>query len=187
MALWNLEEPLQKVIAQADRALYFAKKENKGSCCLWRDEADGRSEGENAFKSFAAPGLSGATRGNLSFLTEDVAFVGTGEGEYAQGKAEMARYLQNDILEISEPFSYTLSWIHEQAAGADTLFLSAELTLKNTVYAWRLRVAFVLVREERSWKIKSLYFSEPSSNQRDGEHYPWTLAMENTVRQRRNC
>ncbi len=36
MALWNLEEPLQKVIAQADRALYFAKKENKGSCCLWR-------------------------------------------------------------------------------------------------------------------------------------------------------
>lgn len=121
----------------------------------------------------------------LAFLTEDVAFVGTGEGEYAQGKAEMARYLQNDILEISEPFSYTLSWIHEQAAGADTLFLSAELTLKNTVYAWRLRVAFVLVREERSWKIKSLYFSEPSSNQRDGEHYPWTLAMENTVRQRR--
>lgn len=118
------------------------------------------------------------------FLAEDVSFVGTGLGESARGKGEMGAYIRQDIAEISEPFSCEPAVIHEQAPSGIIRNISIELTLKNTMYTWRLRGFFILIREDGVWRIFSIHFAEPSRNQSGSEHYPQTLVMENIARQR---
>lgn len=38
--------------------------------------------------------------------------------------------------------------------------------------------------EGEGWKLQSFHFAEPAGSQRGTEHYPKTLVMENTIRQR---
>lgn len=118
------------------------------------------------------------------FLTEDAHFVGTGENERAYGSGEMEKYLTQDVEEIPEPFTAALFFVHEQEIAENTRNLAVEITLKNTVYTWRLRGIFTMVLRECRWKISSLYFAEPGASQRGGEHYPRALVMENIARQR---
>lgn len=121
----------------------------------------------------------------IGFISENVDFVGTGWDESARGKAEMKEYLLQDIREIPEPFHCQWSVIHEQEVMEGVYSLSIDLTLKNTLYSWYLRGFFILVREEEGqWRIKSFHVAEPGSSQREQEHYPRALVMENLVRQR---
>lgn len=122
--------------------------------------------------------------GTLAFFTEDVAFVGTGKDEFAQGLEEMEAYIRTDIKEIPEPFTFTCSIIHEQKISDEICSLSSELSLKNTMYTWHLRGFYTLVLVQGKWRIKSLHYAEPGNSQRQGEHYPWTLVMEQIARQR---
>ena len=70
-------------------------------------------------------------RRTAEFLTDDIQFVGTGENEYARGKAEMTAYLEEDIREIAEPFSVELPVILERELS-DTIYMtSAAFTLRN--------------------------------------------------------
>lgn len=119
------------------------------------------------------------------YLVEDVSFVGTGEHERARGKAEMARYLQQDIMEIPEPFDLDFTVIHEHLVREDIVNLSFEIVLKNTAYIWRLRCFFTLLRSaDGVWEIVSLHFAEPGNSQQGDEHYPQTLVLQNAIRQR---
>ena len=118
------------------------------------------------------------------FLSEDVSFVGTGEQEHARGKAEMTAYIREDIQELSEPFVCTLNIMDEQPLSERFYNLSISMSLKNSLYFWRLRAFFTLEREQESWRIRSFHFAEPSSFQRAGEHYPKTLVLETIARQR---
>ena len=121
----------------------------------------------------------------LSFLSENIAFVGTGEKEYANGKKEMSAYIQQDISEITQPFSCSLATIYEQKITEHVCQLFAEMTLKNKQYRWNLRGFFTLIRDQQmTWKISSLHFAEPGSSQRGQEHYPRTLVMEHIAQQR---
>lgn len=119
-----------------------------------------------------------------AFLTEDVQFVGTGEQEYATGKEEMRRYITEDIREIAEPFSVEISIVQERLIHEAAYMLSSSLTLRNSTYTWHLRGFFTLCRARDGWRICNLHFAEPGRSQRDGEHYPKALVMENVVRQR---
>ena len=121
----------------------------------------------------------------ISFLAEDVGFIGTGIDEIAQGKKEMAEYIQRDIREITEPFHSELQVLREQQIAEQTVSLSAELFLKTSLYSWRLRGFFTLSRMENGeFIIRNLHFAEPGRSQRCEEHYPQTLVMENLARQR---
>ncbi|WP_138295000.1 MULTISPECIES: PAS domain-containing protein [unclassified Clostridium] len=120
----------------------------------------------------------------LDYLTEDIRFIGTGEQERALGKKEMAQYIEQDIREIPEPFTLSLSPIHLHPVTREVYNLSTELTLKNSLYTWFLRGFFTLVFRGGRWLICSLHVAEPSVSQRDQEHYPRTLVMENINRQR---
>ena len=80
----------------------------------------------------------------LSFLAEDIKFVGTGIGETAQGKERMTEYLRQDISEIPEPFHMDFSVIHEQYLAAGIYSQAADLTLINSMYMWHLRFFFTL-------------------------------------------
>lgn len=120
-----------------------------------------------------------------AFLTEDINFVGTGRTERAQGKAAMAEYVRQDILEIQEPFSCELAKIDEQPLSEGICNLSIEMLLKNSMYTWTLYVFSSLRQEEDgTWKICTLYVTEPGSSQRGEEHYPRALVMETIARQR---
>ena len=119
-----------------------------------------------------------------SFLGDEFCFVGTGDDEFAHSPQEMRDYLVRDIQEIPEPFTVELTLFQEQEIDADIRNLSVGMVLKNTQYRWRLRGFFTLVRRQTSWRLRTLWFSEPSSSQRGGEHYPRALVMEHVARQR---
>ena len=123
-------------------------------------------------------------RRTAQFLTDDIQFVGTGENEYARGRTEMTAYLEEDIREIAEPFSIELPVILERELS-DTIYMaSAEFTLRNSVYTWRLRGFFVLRREGGRWGVCNLHFAEPGRSQGPGEHYPQTVVVERVMKQR---
>lgn len=44
IAIWDGEEPMLEMIKRADQALYRAKVDNKGGCCLWEQEMTKTSE-----------------------------------------------------------------------------------------------------------------------------------------------
>ena len=123
--------------------------------------------------------------GAVSFLTEDINFVGTSSNEHAQGKSAMTEYIRQDILEMKEPFSCELANIVEQRLGEGICNLSMEMTLKNSMYSWKLHIFSSLLQDgQGAWKICSFYAAEPGSSQKGGEHYPQTLVMETIARQR---
>ena len=120
----------------------------------------------------------------LSYVTEDIRFVGTGYSEHAYGYREMEAYLRKDIGEISEPFDMQISAVHQQKLAADACAIDMELTLKNSSYAWQLRFFFILTVCEGRWLIRSFHAAEPGSSQRGEEHYPKTLVMQSMQKQR---
>ncbi len=119
-----------------------------------------------------------------AFLADDVSFVGTGDNEFARGKEAFLQYLNQDIKEIPEPFICSFSVIQERKLTEQVRNICVALMLKNTLYTWKLRGFFTFVDAGTGWLIKSLHFAEPSRNQREDEHYPHTLVMENMMRQR---
>ena len=120
----------------------------------------------------------------LSFLAEDIKFVGTGMGETAQGKKMMMEYLRQDINEIQEPFHMDFSVIHEQYLAAGIFSQAADLTLINSMYMWHLRFFFTLKCTGGKWQVVCFHAAEPGSSQQGGEHYPQTLVVENVMKQR---
>ncbi len=120
----------------------------------------------------------------MTFLADDVDLVGSGEKEYAWGRAEVAEYLREDIEEIPEPFTFEFSNLHSLLVTENIYSIFAELTLRNSMYSWNLRSFYTLVRGEGVWQIRNLHYAEPTGSKRNREHYPRALVMENAARQR---
>lgn len=120
----------------------------------------------------------------VSYLTDDIKFVGTGLGETAKGKEMMTRYVSQDICEIPEPFNMDFSVIYEQRLAEDIYTQAVDLTLINSMYMWHLRFFFTLKSREGKWLICCFHAAEPGSSQQGGEHYPKTLVFENVMKQR---
>ena len=120
-----------------------------------------------------------------AFLSPSVNFVGTSKHEYANGKADMADYIQQDIREIPEPFACGLTVLHQQLLCETVCNVAVEMTLKNSMYTWYLRGYFILTNDDGArWQICCVHFEEPGNSQRGNEHYPQTLVMEHISRQR---
>ena len=121
-----------------------------------------------------------------ALFTEDIQFIGTGLHECACGRDEMAAYLLEDVAQIAEPFVPQLSFIQERWLSESSYLVASEMTLRSTVYTWRLRAFFVLRRVEGVWRVCNLHFAEPGSSQRGKEHYPQTVVLENVAQQRQD-
>ena len=93
-----------------------------------------------------------------NYLCEDVQFIGTSEKEFANGKDEMMNYILEDIKEISEPFHVKLEFIYDRQLSDTVYTLSAQFTLKNSVYAWHLNGFFVMRKDNEEWLICNLHF-----------------------------
>lgn len=118
------------------------------------------------------------------FFTDDIQFVGTGEKEYACGKAEMEAYLIEDVRQIPEPFGLEVDVMRGQFLTSQTYTVFVEFKLRNSMYAWCLRGFFILCQKDGMWKICNLHFAEPGSSQQGREHYPETVVMRNILKQR---
>lgn len=117
----------------------------------------------------------------LEFLADDILYVGTGFGETIRNKKEFERYIQQDIVEMQEPFECRLVFLSEQTLTEDIRHLTFTVKLKNSNYRWGLNSFFTVARasKEDAFLIRSAYFSEPGISQKGREHYPNTLVMEN--------
>lgn len=122
----------------------------------------------------------------LKYLAEDVQFIGTGKNENASGKAAMTAYVHEDISEITEPFDVELDFIYEQMLSDTLTSISANFTLKNSMYAWHLTAFFTMSKKEDEWLICNLHFSEPGVHQEENEHYPNEKIIENIMKQRQD-
>lgn len=120
----------------------------------------------------------------MMFFADDIDFVGTGKNEFARGREEMQHYIRQDIQEMPEFFQMELKLIHQHKLTEQLYNFATELVLKNSLYTWWVRGFFTMAFQERGWVVQSLHFAEPSENQREGEHYPKTLIMENLIQQR---
>lgn len=120
----------------------------------------------------------------VSFLTENINFVGTGMDEFANGKDEMREYIRKDIEEITEPFDIQWDILHSQALNESVCTLAAGMALRNSLYTWHLRFFFILTFCEGQWLISNLHAAEPGASQRGEEHYPKTLVVESVMKQR---
>lgn len=120
----------------------------------------------------------------LEFLTEDVSFVGTGQKEYAQGKLELKKYMEEDIMQMGEPFLVEIYPVCEHQITENVSNISFDITLKNSLYLWHLKGLFTILSAKGIRRICSLYIAEPGHSQRSDEHYPQTLVIENIARQR---
>ena len=118
------------------------------------------------------------------YFSEDVSFIGTGEKEYAYGIEAMGKYLQQDIGEIPEPFETDCDVIYEQVLNDRSRMVFEEITLRNSIYSWRIRGIFNMEKTGEQWLVRSLHFSEAAASQGKDEHYPKTLAVENISGQR---
>lgn len=118
------------------------------------------------------------------YLSEDISFMGTGEREYAFGRDEMIRYLQQDIKEIPEPFKTQWFIVCEQQLSRHIVMISQEMTLSNSLYTWSLRGNFNMEQTGGQWLVRSIHFSESAASQGQTEHYPQTLVVENLTSQR---
>ena len=78
-------------------------------------------------------------------------FIGTGEGESAHGKNEMANYITQDIQEIPEPFTVGVTIVHEQQIGENICNISIGLTLKK--YLVFLAAARLRCPDEGAWRV----------------------------------
>ncbi|MBS7009365.1 response regulator [Anaerostipes sp.] len=118
------------------------------------------------------------------YLSDDIKFIGTGEKEYACGREEMVQYLHQDIREIPEPFQTECEVVYEQVLDDRIRMIFEEITLRNSVYAWRVRGIFNMEKHGTRWLVRSLHFSEAAASQGEEEHYPKTLVVENISGQR---
>ncbi len=79
-------------------------------------------------------------------------FIGTGEGESAHGKNEMANYITQDIQEIPEPFTVGVTIVHEQQQiGENICNISIGLTLKIPCIPGL--AARLLLSDEGAWRV----------------------------------
>ena len=137
------------------------------------------------FGPFAAPGSSGAAPEEVcAFLGDEFCFVGTGEDEFAHSPQEMREYLARDIQEIPEPFTVELTLF--QGAGDRPGCPQPVGGNAPQEHPVPLAAAGILHPGPAAgaWRLRTLWFSEPGSSQRGGEHYPRALVMEHIARQR---
>lgn len=120
----------------------------------------------------------------MSYLSDDISFLGTAEHERANGKFAAREYIQQDITESQIPFS--IDFISDQVhpLNEEIYLVTLEFTLKNEDYSWHIHGTMTLMREMDEWIIRQIHFAVPTAQQQPGEHYPLTLVKENIAKAR---
>lgn len=123
----------------------------------------------------------------VSFLSEDVEFVGPGKDELARNKKEMEAYIRYDIERLKGAYTCEFKKLSEQAVLSDACNLTVEITLRREQCELLIRSFVTLVKEEsREWKILSIHLAEQGADRREKGYYRQALVKEHIAQQNRD-
>ncbi len=113
----------------------------------------------------------------LSFVTDDIYYIGTGFLETAHNKEELQTLLQTYILNNPEPFAilYDEITVKENHYGGIYLYVTATLSKEipnSEVLRMKIRQTVSIVLCSNEYKISMLHTSMASSIQEGEEFYP---------------
>ena len=111
----------------------------------------------------------------VRFLSENVSFVGTGEGEKAFGINEVQEYIRQDMKESSTPFELEFTARQANLITQDAGMAILEFDMKNSEYRWHVHSSLTMAVSEERCTICHIHFAIPAVQQKPGEHYPLTL------------
>lgn len=110
----------------------------------------------------------------IQYLSEDVSFVGIGEGETIQGLCEFKKYIKQNMEENKSSFKIEFITEQENYITADTGIGILEFYIKSDNYKLHIYGTFTLTKEKR-WMIRHLHLAVPVIQQEIKEHDSFTL------------
>ena len=121
----------------------------------------------------------------LSFLTDDIYSLGTGEHELASNKQALALLMREEFEENPEPVHFQLLNYQEKAPREDVreifCFVDVKAVEHDNPLCFQTRLSGCVLREDGQWKISSLHMSSPSIGQQDREFLPLNYGRQNVV------
>lgn len=113
----------------------------------------------------------------MSFFIENVISIGTGEHEVAQGKAELQRLMETELLQLPEPMEYEVSNYFEMPVIDQVMntFANVRIIMENEGKCMDMhtRLTFIWVYEGSDWKIAQAHMSMPSQGQEEENFFPF--------------
>lgn len=115
--------------------------------------------------------------GALALLSDEIYSVGTGDGEVAIGKAELAQLLDIEFSQLPGPILYTMSDYVQKERVPDCwdcfCNIKAQVSLPDGIQAvYHMRLTAGVHRQGERYVIDTLHASESSKFQEEGEFYP---------------
>lgn len=113
----------------------------------------------------------------LSFFTEHVISVGTGEHEVAQGKAELRRLMATELEQLPDPMRYEITNYFEMPVTEQVKSTFANVRIimeqegKCMTMDTRLTLVWVFVGND--WKISQAHMSMSSQGQEEENFFPF--------------
>ncbi|MDO4273605.1 MAG: PAS domain-containing protein [Eubacteriales bacterium] len=110
--------------------------------------------------------------GTLSYLTQDVQWVGTGKQELAASGKEVKHILEEEFSVDPQGYSFTPQKIYEQVTSpaSAAVLLTAVVSRGDEAVDMRVSAACVMCGDE--CRISSIHASTPNVQQEEGEFFP---------------
>lgn len=112
----------------------------------------------------------------LSFLTENVISIGTGEHETAIGKKAFKELLKQELEEVPASFQYEMFHYKEnkETETVRTVFANFKVILlqDGTPTEMQARFTGTCIKEGDNWKLSCLHMSSCSNAQEEGQFFP---------------
>lgn len=101
----------------------------------------------------------------LSYVTEDIEWIGTEDEDSASNKEDLRVLLEKDVVNFPEAFAMKFSELREQKLGEDVVLITAEgkLVEQNMAHdGYGLRGTVSCVRTKDGWLAKNIHASVPN-------------------------
>lgn len=112
----------------------------------------------------------------LSYFTEDIVSIGTGEHEIGRNKAEVKKLLEDEFASLPFAFEYEMSDYTEISITEDVRNFFANvhiwIFMENEQSEMKTRLTGTYVKCGEIWKIPSVHMSTASVNQEENTFFP---------------
>lgn len=112
----------------------------------------------------------------LSFLTDDVISIGTGEHEIAMEKPEFRELLKQEFAQLPDPFQYEMLNYKEkkETETVRSVYAKFKITLLRDSGNMQMQARFTgtCIKKGDSWKLSSMHMSSGSTEQEEGSFFP---------------
>lgn len=112
----------------------------------------------------------------LSYFTEDIVSIGTGEHEIGRNKTEVKKLLEDEFASLPFAFEYKMSDYTENpiAENVRSFFANVHIWIfmENEQVEMKTRLTGIFVKYVEDWKISSIHMSTASADQEANTFFP---------------